>query len=92
MWTQPRICGGRFRSFRSYRRRAVGDVARVEAGHLVLGEPGEGARGSHTRPVGAAPWIGLDGYHAGEPLRVAGGPAGPGGYPKRSASFVSLVT
>lgn len=44
-------------------------VARVEGGHLVLGEPGV-ARGSRFRPVGADAWVGLDGYYAGEPLRV----------------------
>jgi CubicO group peptidase (beta-lactamase class C family) len=46
-------------------------------GVLVLGEPGV-HRGSRFRPVGDG-WIGLDGYHEGEPLvavRDAGGRVG----------------
>ena len=45
------------------------EVARVVGEHLVLGQPGAG-RGSRFRRVGADLWEGLDGYHAGEPLRV----------------------
>jgi CubicO group peptidase (beta-lactamase class C family) len=37
-------------------------------GHLVLGEPGV-QRGSRFRPTGSG-WVGLDGYHEGEPLVV----------------------
>ena len=37
-------------------------------GHLVLGEPGT-LRGSRFRPTEAG-WVGLDGYHEGEPLVV----------------------
>ena len=44
-------------------------MARIEGPHLVLGEPGV-ARGSRFRPVGADAWVGLDGYHEGEPLRI----------------------
>ena len=45
------------------------DTARAVGEHLVLGEPGTG-RGSRFRRVGEDLWEGLDGYHAGEPLRV----------------------
>ncbi|GAA4408049.1 serine hydrolase domain-containing protein [Fodinibacter luteus] len=45
------------------------EVATVVGEHLVLGEPGAG-RGSRFRRVGGDVWEGLDGYHAGEPLRV----------------------
>ena len=38
----------------------------ADDGHLVLGEPGV-HRGSRFRPLGAG-WVGLDGYHEGEPL------------------------
>ena len=34
------------------------------------------ARGSRFRPVGADEWLGLDGYYAGEPLRVVRRPDG----------------
>ncbi len=44
-------------------------TAKVVGEHLVLGEPGQG-RGSRFAPVGADAWVGLDGYHTGEPLRV----------------------
>lgn len=44
-------------------------TATVRDGHLVLGEPGAG-RGSRFERTGADTWVGLDGYHAGEPLRV----------------------
>ncbi|WP_270887211.1 serine hydrolase domain-containing protein [Pedococcus sp. 5OH_020] len=37
-------------------------------GHVVLGEPGV-RRGSRFRPTGSG-WVGLDGYHEGEPLVV----------------------
>jgi CubicO group peptidase (beta-lactamase class C family) len=37
-------------------------------GHLVLGEPGV-QRGSRFRPTDTG-WVGLDGYHEGEPLAV----------------------
>lgn len=43
--------------------RATGD------GGLELGAPGL-ARGSRFTPVGDGSWVGLDGYYAGEPLRV----------------------
>ena len=43
-------------------------------GYLVLGEPGQ-ARGSRFRPAGDG-WVGLDGYHAGEPLTVVRRPDG----------------
>jgi CubicO group peptidase (beta-lactamase class C family) len=52
----------------AYTLRAAGD------GLLVLGEPGT-HRGSRFRPTGDA-WIGLDGYHEGEPLVVVRDPAG----------------
>ncbi len=45
------------------------EIARLEAGHLVLGEPGV-RRGSRFARVGADEWVGLDGYYTGEPLRV----------------------
>ena len=44
-------------------------TARLEGEHLVLGEPGTG-RGSRFRRTGPDEWVGLDGYHTGEPLRV----------------------
>ena len=44
-------------------------TARVVGDHLVLGELGAG-RGARFRPVGPDAWLGLDGYYAGEPLRV----------------------
>jgi len=45
-------------------------VVRATAeGGLVLGVPGEG-RGARFRPVEDGSWVGLDGYYAGEPLRV----------------------
>ena len=44
-------------------------TATVAGEHLVLGEPGSG-RGARFRPTGADQWLGLDGYYAGEPLRV----------------------
>jgi len=43
-------------------------------GHLVIGEPGQG-RGSRFRPTDDG-WVGLDGYHAGEPLGVVRAPDG----------------
>lgn len=43
--------------------------------HLVLGEPGTG-RGSRFERTGPDTWVGLDGYHAGEPLRVVRGADG----------------
>jgi CubicO group peptidase (beta-lactamase class C family) len=52
----------------AYTLRLAGD------GHLVLGEPGT-ARGSRFRPADAG-WVGLDGYHAGEPLVVVRDRAG----------------
>jgi hypothetical protein len=45
------------------------EVAKVVGEHLVLGEPGAG-RGARFRAVGPDEWVGLDGYYAGEPLRV----------------------
>lgn len=45
------------------------EEARVVGEHLVLGEPGRG-RGSRFARVGDDAWVGLDGYHTGEPLRV----------------------
>ncbi|MGL4174515.1 MAG: serine hydrolase domain-containing protein [Dermatophilaceae bacterium] len=50
-------------------------IARVVGEHLVLGDPGR-ARGSRFAPVGRDEWVGLDGYHAGEPLRVIRGADG----------------
>jgi CubicO group peptidase (beta-lactamase class C family) len=44
-------------------------TATVVGEHLVLGEPGQG-RGSRFERVSADEWVGLDGYHTGEPLRV----------------------
>ena len=44
-------------------------TARIVGEHLVLGEPGQ-ARGSRFERVGPDEWLGLDGYHTGEPLRV----------------------
>jgi len=44
-------------------------------GELVLGAPGEG-RGTRFRPLGDGSWVGLDGYLAGEPLRVVRDAAG----------------
>ncbi|GAA5030949.1 serine hydrolase domain-containing protein [Terrabacter aeriphilus] len=44
-------------------------VARAVGEHLVLGEPGQ-ARGSRFAAAGPDGWVGLDGYYAGEPLRV----------------------
>ena len=49
--------------------RAMGD------GDLALGVPGEG-RGARFRSVGDGSWVGLDGYYAGEPLRVVRDEAG----------------
>ena len=43
--------------------------ATVRGEHLVLGEPGTG-RGARFAATGPDTWVGLDGYHAGEPLRV----------------------
>ena len=43
-------------------------------GHLVLGEPGAN-RGSRFRPTETG-WVGLDGYHEGEPLVVVRGADG----------------
>ena len=51
------------------------EVARVVGEHLVLGEPGAG-RGSRFRRLGDDLWVGLDGYYAGEPLRVVRRPDG----------------
>ena len=42
---------------------------------LALGVPGEG-RGARFRSVGDGSWVGLDGYYAGEPLRVVRDEAG----------------
>ncbi len=50
-------------------------TATVVGEHLVLGEPGQ-ARGSRFAHAGADVWVGLDGYHAGEPLRVLRRPDG----------------
>jgi CubicO group peptidase (beta-lactamase class C family) len=44
-------------------------TATVAGEHLVMGEPGSG-RGARFRPAGSDQWVGLDGYYAGEPLRV----------------------
>lgn len=45
-------------------------VGRLVGGHFQLGEPGAG-RGSRFAPTGLVDeWVGLDGYHLGEPLRV----------------------
>ncbi|MEO7422425.1 MAG: serine hydrolase domain-containing protein, partial [Ornithinibacter sp.] len=45
------------------------ETARIEGEHLVLGEPGQG-RGSRFASAGGDDWVGLDGYHTGEPLHV----------------------
>ncbi|MGL5909651.1 MAG: DUF7586 domain-containing protein, partial [Phycicoccus sp.] len=50
-------------------------TARVVGEYLVLGEPGQ-ARRSRFAPVGRDEWVGLDGYHAGEPLHVVRGADG----------------
>ena len=50
------------------------DLRLAPEGHLVIGEPGQG-RGSRFRPTDEG-WVGLDGYHAGEPLDVVRGPDG----------------
>jgi CubicO group peptidase (beta-lactamase class C family) len=50
-------------------------TATVRGEHLVLGEPGTG-RGSRFERVGPDAWVGLDGYHTGEPLRVVRRPDG----------------
>ncbi|WP_231959257.1 serine hydrolase domain-containing protein [Paraoerskovia marina] len=44
-------------------------TASARDGHLLLGEPGTG-RGSRFAPDGDDRWVGLDGYHQGEPLQV----------------------
>ena len=44
-------------------------TARLEGAELVLGDLAMG-RGSRFALVGADRWVGLDGYHNGEPLRV----------------------
>lgn len=44
-------------------------TAKLVGEHLVLGEPGAG-RGARFKRVGDDAWEGLDGYYAGEPLRV----------------------
>lgn len=44
-------------------------TATARDGHLVLGEPGTG-RGSRFARDGEDRWVGLDGYHQSEPLRV----------------------
>ena len=51
------------------------ETARVEGDQLVIGEPGEG-RGSRFARVAVDEWVGLDGYHTGEPLRVVRRPDG----------------
>ena len=50
-------------------------TATVRDEQLVLGEPGAG-RGSRFERTGPDAWVGLDGYHAGEPLRVVRRPDG----------------
>jgi CubicO group peptidase (beta-lactamase class C family) len=50
-------------------------TASVRGEHLVIGEPGL-ARGSRFAAVGPDAWVGLDGYHTGEPLRVVRRPDG----------------
>jgi CubicO group peptidase (beta-lactamase class C family) len=42
------------------------DLRLAPEGHVVIGEPGQG-RGSRFRPTDSG-WVGLDGYHEGEPL------------------------
>lgn len=44
-------------------------TARMVGEHLVLGEPGQ-ERGARFAAIGVDEWVGLDGYHTGEPLRV----------------------
>lgn len=41
-----------------------------ESGWFTLGPTGAGSRTSRFRPAGDGTWVGLDGYYAGEPLRV----------------------
>jgi hypothetical protein len=50
------------------------DLRLASEGHLVLGEPGA-HRGSRFRPTETG-WVGLDGYHEGEPLVVVRGADG----------------
>jgi CubicO group peptidase (beta-lactamase class C family) len=50
------------------------DLRLAPEGRLVIGEPGQG-RGSRFRPTEQG-WVGLDGYHAGEPLVVVRGADG----------------
>ena len=50
------------------------DLRLAGDGHVVLGEPGA-SRGSRFRPTETG-WVGLDGYHEGEPLVVVRGPDG----------------
>jgi hypothetical protein len=45
-------------------------------GWLSLGPAGDTGRTSRFRPGGNATWVGLDGYYAGEPLRVVRHPDG----------------
>jgi CubicO group peptidase (beta-lactamase class C family) len=50
-------------------------MARVVGEHLVFGEPGQG-RGTRFVRTGPDSWVGLDGYHTGEPLRAVRRPDG----------------
>jgi CubicO group peptidase (beta-lactamase class C family) len=50
------------------------DLRLAADGHLVIGEPGAN-RGSRFRPTETG-WVGLDGYHEGEPLVVVRGADG----------------
>ena len=50
------------------------DLRLAAEGHLVIGEPGT-HRGSRFRPTEDG-WVGLDGYHEGEPLVVVRGADG----------------
>ncbi len=50
---------------------------RLEAGELHLAGTGSPGRRSRFRRQGDGSWLGLDGYHAGETMRVVGDPAAP---------------
>jgi hypothetical protein len=49
---------------------------RASDGMLVLEGLGQGGRASRFRPTDEGSWIGLDGYHTGEPLSVGRRPDG----------------
>lgn len=49
---------------------ALFELRALPDGWLNLGPAGSGSRASRFRPAGDGSWVGLDGYYAGEPLRV----------------------